>query len=115
MKKETKNRNQEKKKKEGHLVPVGNTNRDSMSCPVAVPGQAWRPPLLAVGVSNRVKPGLKEGTFSPRLVLPVGKPGLKGFPNREQKALLHQWQSPRWRRLTSLWVGGAVGVGNLGD
>ena len=31
MKKETKNRNQKKKKKEGHLVPVGNTNRDSMS------------------------------------------------------------------------------------
>jgi len=24
-------------------------------------------------------------------------------------------QSQRWRRLTSLWVGGAVGVGNLGD
>ena len=40
MKKETKNRNQKKeKKKEGHLVPVGKTNRDSMSCPVAVPGQ----------------------------------------------------------------------------
>jgi len=62
-----------------------------------------------------VKPGLKEGTFSPGLVLPVEKPGLKGFPNREQNALLHQWQSQRWRRLTSLWVGGAVGVGNLGD
>jgi len=53
MKKETKNRNQKKEKKEGHLVPVGNTNRDSMSCPVAVPGQAWRPPLLPVGVFNR--------------------------------------------------------------
>ena len=37
-----------------------------------------------------VKPGLKEGTFSPGLVLPVGKLGLKGFPNQEQKALLHQ-------------------------
>ena len=36
-----------------------------------------------------MKPGLKEGTFSPGLVLPVGKPGLKGFPNREQKPLLH--------------------------
>ena len=42
-------------------------------------------PPLVLGV----KPGLKEGTFSPGLVLPVGKPGLKGFPNREQKALLH--------------------------
>ena len=60
MKKETKNRNQKKEKKEGHLVPVGNTNRDSMSCPVAVPGQAWRPPLLPVGVSNR--PGRQAGT-----------------------------------------------------
>jgi len=29
------------------------------------------------------KPGLKEGLFSPGFVLPVGKPGLKGFPNRE--------------------------------
>ena len=37
-----------------------------------------------------VKPGLKEGTFSSGLVLLVEKPGLKGFPNWEQKALLHQ-------------------------
>jgi hypothetical protein len=33
------------------------------------------PPLVLV-----TKPGLKESTFSPGLVLPVEKPGLKGFP-----------------------------------
>ena len=42
------------------------------------------------GLKAAEKPELKEGPFSPGLVLPVGKPELKGFSNREQKALLHQ-------------------------
>ena len=35
------------------------------------------------------KPELKEGPFSPGFVLPVGKPGLKGFPNREYSLFLY--------------------------
>ena len=43
-----------------------------------------------------VKPGLKEGTFSPGLVLPVGKLGLKGG--------LQGWRStPRGRTFSPGW------------
>ena len=35
------------------------------------------------------KPGLKEGPFSLGFMLPVRKPGLKGFPNREYSLFLY--------------------------
>ena len=35
------------------------------------------------------KPGLKEGSFSPGFMLPVGKPGLKRFPNQEYSLFLY--------------------------
>ena len=53
---------------EASLAPVGITNRP------LVPGE---------------KPGLKEGPFSHGFVLPVGKLGPKGFPNREYSLFLY--------------------------
>ena len=35
------------------------------------------------------KPRLKEGPFSPGFMLPVGKPGLKGFLNQEYSLFLY--------------------------
>jgi len=38
------------------------------------------------------KPGLKEGPFNPGFVLPVRKPGLKGFPNQKYSSALSLYQ-----------------------
>ena len=47
--------------------------------------------LIPVGITNRagMKPGLKEGPFSPGFVLPILKPGLKGVENREYSLFLY--------------------------
>ena len=55
---------------------------------VARPGGPLVPVVLPTGTKGAPlvpgeQPGLKEGPFSPGLVLSVEKPGLKGFPNRE--------------------------------
>ena len=48
------------------------------------PGWYYQPGLKVGGpLVPGVKPGLKEGPFSPGFVLPVPKPGLKGVTNRE--------------------------------
>ena len=53
-------------------------------------GPLYSRPVFSTGTKGLplvpdVKPGLKEGTFSPGLVLPVEKPELKVFSNREKK------------------------------
>ena len=100
MKKETKNRNQKRGKKIEtfspgwcfqpglKILPRGGP-WPGLEAPFT-PGWCFQPGLKVPPLVPGVKPGLKEGTFSPGLVLPVGKLGRKGFPNREQKALLHQ-------------------------
>ena len=50
------------------VIPTGTKGPPHVARPCLVPDE---------------KPELKEGPFSPGFVLPVGKPGLKGFPNRE--------------------------------
>ena len=95
MKKETRKR-KKKRDIQSRLVTPTETKGPAPWRSLARPGgplYSWlvfstgtKGPPLVPGV----KPGLKEGTFSLGLVLPVGKPGLKGFPNQKQKALLHQ-------------------------
>ena len=77
-----------KEKKRKPLVPVGTGTKGSAH--VARPGGLFSPgsyyqPGLKVGE----KPGLKEGPFSPGFVLPVEKPGLKRFPDREYSLFLY--------------------------
>ena len=45
--------------------------------------------VLPIGTISLVL-GLKMGIFSPRFIVPVEKPGLKGVTNRKYKWFLHQ-------------------------
>jgi hypothetical protein len=67
LKKETKNRNQKKKKKEGPYQP-GLNDRPR--------GQAWRPLLVPVVLINQP-------------LVPGTQPGLKELPNREYRSILY--------------------------
>jgi len=79
------NKNKKKEKKIKPLVLLVIHQQELKGRPTW-PG--WEASLAPVGITNRPlvsgeKPGLNERPFSPGFVLPVGKPGLKGFPNRE--------------------------------
>ena len=62
------------------VIPTGTKGPPHVARPGGLfsPDWSYQPPLVP-----GEKPGLKEGPFSPGFVLPVGKPGLKGFPNWE--------------------------------
>ena len=50
-------------------------------------GNEHAPASMAVVLPTGTKGGAR--LFSPGFVLPVGKPGLKGFPNREYSLFLY--------------------------
>ena len=77
-----------KEKKRKPLVPVGTGTKGSAH--VARPGGPFSPGWYYRPLVPDEKPGLKEGPFSPGFMLPVGKPELKGFPNREYSLFLYQ-------------------------
>ena len=70
---------EKKRKKIKPLLPVG-------ILPTGAKGPAH---VTRTKGEPDAKPGLKEGPFSSGFVLPVGKPGLKGFPNREYSPFVY--------------------------
>ena len=69
------------------VIPTGTKGPAHVARPEDLfsPGWYYQPGPLVPGE----KPELKEGPFSPGFVLPVGKPGLKGFPNQKYCLFLY--------------------------